>query len=1092
MSNIKIWMTAVLVLVTSLSSFAQQAIPVRFSLKEAGYVTLVIENKKGVRVRNLISETWFPAGENVAWWDGTDDLGRDVDAANHGVYHIPAKFVEPGQYRVRGLVRGTIQPFYEFSPYYTGTPPWRTQDHTGAWLANHTPPKAALFVSGDRSPTGQPSVVLGAYVTEGPDGLAWVDLDGRKRGGKAWIGGHWTAAPFLAGDNGEKAVPGGHVYVASVWETSKQSGLAELRLNALTADKKKNDYTVKEVVLHPLGVMPKAEVMHVIGGLAAYNGTVVVSMIKRNQLLFVDAAKGKVADSMKVAAPGGLAFDAQGRLLVLSGNKLLRYPAGQHTKPEQLVTRGLEEPCAITLDREGNIYVSDRGNSHVVKIFSARGKFLRSIGTPGAPRAGAYDPLHMNHPAGIAIDAQQQLWVTEEDYLPKRVSVWTLDGKLVNAFYGPPKYGGGGTLDGHDKSRFYYAEETRGAMEFILDWEKGTSELSRIYYKPVGDDLKLAFRSAGPEIALYHKGKRYFTNSYNSSPTNGHSSAFLFVERDGVVHPAAAMGRAALWDKLKEDAFKSRWPAGVDLNGKAPKNEAFYIWQDLNADAQVQPDEVDFRKGAVGGVTIMPDLSFCISRLNDTATRFLLTGFTKAGIPQYDFAKKEVLATGVQRPASSGGDQVLVSPDGWVVTTLGMEPFSRYSFSGAKNGVPLWSYPNMWPGLHASHTAPLPDHRGQLVGPTRLLGGLMPNKGSDAGPLWAVNGNHGTVYVFTADGLFVATLFVEMRSGKLWRMDHAERNMPLDSISLGEENFWPSITQTEDGTVYLVDGARSAIVRLDGMDNIHRLPDAVINVNKTDLERSRVLFAEAEAARQREQGVKEMNVAMQQTKPVVDGQLNDWKDASWADIDKRGVKAYFNANTRPYDLTGAAAVSGERLYVAYRTGNEALLENSGEMPVAPFKTGGALDVMIGANGEVDPDRRKPVAGDCRLLVTVVNGKPLALVYRAVVPGTREEDKIPFSSPANTITFDKVEDVSSQLEFAGKEGNYEISIPVSVLGLKPSDGLEIKGDLGILRGEKGQTTARSYWSNKATGITSDVPSEAMLMPNLWGKFKFSNR
>ena len=31
-----------------------------------------------------------------------------------------------------------------------------------------------------RSPTGKPAVFLGAEVTEGPDGLAWVDLDGRK------------------------------------------------------------------------------------------------------------------------------------------------------------------------------------------------------------------------------------------------------------------------------------------------------------------------------------------------------------------------------------------------------------------------------------------------------------------------------------------------------------------------------------------------------------------------------------------------------------------------------------------------------------------------------------------------------------------------------------------------------------------------------------------------------------------------------------------------------------------------------------------------------------------------------------------------
>ena len=49
-------------------------IPIPFRLKEPGFVTLVIEDAQGNRVRNLLSETAFPAGQNIAWWDGLDDL----------------------------------------------------------------------------------------------------------------------------------------------------------------------------------------------------------------------------------------------------------------------------------------------------------------------------------------------------------------------------------------------------------------------------------------------------------------------------------------------------------------------------------------------------------------------------------------------------------------------------------------------------------------------------------------------------------------------------------------------------------------------------------------------------------------------------------------------------------------------------------------------------------------------------------------------------------------------------------------------------------------------------------------------------------
>jgi hypothetical protein len=155
---------------------------------------------------------------------------------------------------------------------------------------------------------------------------------------------------------------------------------------------------------------------------------------------------------------------------------------------------------------------------------------------------------------------------------------------------------------------------------------------------------------------------------------------------------------------------------------------------------------------------------------------------------------------------------------------------------------------------------------------------------------------------------------------------------------------------------------------------------------------------------------------------------------------------------------------------------------------APFKTGGALDLMIGTNPKADPKRERAAAGDLRLLVTQAKGKTLAVLYRAVVPGTKEP--VPFSSPWRTITLDQVEDVSGDVELAGgADGNYELSISLVKLGLRPRAGDAIRGDLGVLRGDGAQTLQRVYWCNKATGITADVPSEAELTPRLWGQWEF---
>ncbi len=1060
-------------------------IPVGFKLERAGFVTLVIEDESGKRVRNLISETPFPAGKNVAWWDGTDDLGRDVDAARHGVYKIPAQFVTPGKYKVRGLVRDEIVPRYEFSIYSGGNPAWETADKSGGWLTNHTPPQAALYVPAASSPTGAAMVYLGSAVSEGGAGLAWVDENGRKIGGRGWIGGNWTAAPFLARDAGRKADAQTFAYVGATWTASADNNdksHGELRITALMA---KGD---KAIIKYPFTPLASADGdrhwIEQLGGIAAHDGLVVASMNKLRTLLLIDAALGKVLAEVPVESSRGLAFDMKGRLLVISGTRLLRYTVdaasvAKIAPPETVIASGLEDPHGITIDAKGHVFIADHGASHQVKVFTSDGKLVRSIGNSGVPKAGPYDPLHMNHPTGLAVDSNNRLWVTENDYLPKRVSVWNADGTFWKAFYGPAKYGGGGTLDPQDNTRFFYADEDRGAMEFTLDWARGESSLARVYYRRGADSLPLPVRTAAPELALYRDGRRYFANCYNSNPTGG-STAILFIERDGIARPVAGLGRAADWELLKAPEFASLMPAGTNWKQKPP----LFLWSDANDDGLVQPAEVTFDAANVGGVTVMQDLSLCAARVGEKAMRFEPTGFSKGGAPLYSFGRGQTLAEGVQGPASSGGDQVLAGADGWSAVTLGIAPFARESLSGAQNGVPRWSYPSAWPGLHAAHEAPAPDRAGQLIGTTRLLGGFVTPKGSDAGQLWAVNANMGTIYLFTADGLFVATVFEDKRQGKTWAMPVPERGMSLKGFTLSEENFWPTWSQTPDGKVYVMNGAAASLVRLDGLESIRRIPAMSLQVTAADLQNAQTYLVASEARRQQAQGRGVLEVALRSEAPAVDGKLDDWSGAAWVDIDKSGVAANFNSNSKPYDFTGAVAISGDRLYAAFRTGDDKLLRNTGEVPNAPFKTGGALDLMLGTNAVADPKRTAPVQGDLRLLVTMVKGQPKAVLYRPVVPGTKEP--VPFSSPWRTITLDRADDVSAEVQLAGSGGNYEFSIPLAALGLKPVAGQSLKGDIGILRGDGSATTARVYWSNKSTGITSDVPSEAQLTPQLWGR------
>ncbi len=1265
-------------------------IGIPFTLEEPGFVTLVIEDANGNRVRNLISETEFSAGKQMAWWDGLDDLTPDKESAAHAIYHIAGKLVAPGSYRVRGLVRPKLDLTYEMTADTNGNPPWKTAERSSEWLANHTPPSAVLFVpekdapkrAGKSAPGGQ--IIVGSFVSEGGSGVAWLDLDGKKLHGQLWIGGVWTGATQLARDEGDKAVPGVYAYTGASWTGDKYNGNRdELRLHELVSanlaqaaphDSRFGTGEDRRLLTtnYQLPPAPEKTIIteehYALGGLAVHNGLLVAALPDYDRLVFVDAAAHKPLGTAQFAEPHGLAFDKQGRVLVLSGKKLVRVTlpkdlsayltpdesagtsiaAGAAKVPplplESIVSDGLEEPRQLTLDADGSFYVSDWGESHQVKVFSPHGKFLRAIGEAGRPPVGPYHPGHMNHPNGVTISSDGHLWVAETDKTPKRVSVWTLDGNLVKALYGPTQYGGGGVVDSLDKTRFFYGDDG-GGMEMKLDYEHGTSEPVSLYYRPelspLGIDTSFENIGAGrvPQTPLHVNGKTYLTDCYTANPTGGTSTVTAWILENGIARPVAAIGRAnasplfgmngrfcvrwkgqivpqyseeytlqlsaedgaCLWidgrqvindwksqqerkntcaisleagkrynieiqyhharantarvsliwssehqkkgvvpkdalyptgstsatgtglqaeyfegddfstriaeqidptidfswgrempaplitERIK--AFRSHLPAGVDLK----KSPLTFAWSDLNDDGKIEPDEVTFLSGDPMSVTLMPDLTAVAAG----GMIFKPQRFTAKGAPVYDAAKAIVLDVQPNSPASSGGGQALVGKDGALVLTTAPKPFTNYAIGGLLDGKRWWSYPNLWPGLHASHNAAMPEFPGELIGPTRLIGPPFA-PGGGAGELFAINGNKGNVYLLTTDGLFVATLFRDCRSAS-WNAPEAKRGMAVDNLSLHEECFWPSISQNADGNIYL-QAHDGCISRISGLDRIQRIPSSVVEVTAPMLREASAYFCQREAQRQSAQKPQgPLVVALRDQAPVVDGKVDDWVGASWVTINQR-TSQVGDWGHRQAKTEAALAIAGDRLFVAVKTDDPKLLNNSGESLPNLFKTGGCLDLMIGTDPSAEPKRKQAAAGDERLLVTRVKGMTVAVLYRPVASGGGES--VAFSSPLRTIKFDCVEDVSADVilagggekekPIAGEPVIYEFSIPLAKLGLTAIAGQSLRGDVGILAGDGVSTLQRLYWSNKATGLTSDVPSEAELTPSLWGVFEFKHQ
>ena len=1056
---------------SGLAELPHPPIPVTFTLPEPGYVTLVIDDAAGNRVRNLVSETPFPAGENTVWWDGLDESGQ-ADISPRGYYKIVGKLVGPGTYTVRGLFRKDLTLHYEFPVYNPGNPPWIAKEVPGSgWLADHSPPCEALFMPGPA-----PRVLIGSYVVEGGSSLAWLDLDGRKQRGTQWLGGgHWTGVSCLARDAGSSPLADIEVYAGTTWKMQKKDepDIHELRLIGVRPPTAKEN---RVIFVHAFPARP-GESTHdsLLGGLAVRNGLIFASVPTRNQLHVVDARAGKLLKTFALEDGRGMAFDAQGRLVVICGRRVVRLTAPESSAeaaalealpaPQVLVAKSLDDPQRLAIDAAGAIYVSDRGQSHNVKVFTASGRLLRTIGKPGVPSVGPYDQERMNNPAGLTVTDDGHLWVAEADEAPRRVSVWKTDGTFVRALYGGVRYGGGGMLDPHDATRFYYGPDDYG-MEFKVDWQRGTSQLVHVYHRPACEPRA---RVGSPETPIDAFGRRYFTNQ-NNCWLHGTNLIRIWLLCDGRAVEVAMAGRADEWSGFERDEFRALFPnpdAKTKIDREFLRNWLF-AWSDRDGDGDVQPAEVTLRP--IPRTWIVPVRAEAgLELMFGNGYRLAPDGVDKRGVPLYDMAK----ATAVFEPKTRGVLQAVGLGDGWFVSLAG-------PIGGYRDGRRVWTYPCRWPGQGAQYYDPLdPPAPGLIVGLTRLAGEPLRLADPDIGPVLAATANNGTINLITRDGLYVGMVGRDNRVGKrLHATPAAPRGLDLSDYTFGEEHFFLNMAQASDGKVYAL--TYFGIVRVDGLDSVRRLPDATLALGTDLLAEASQYLASSNSAPRRSKRLRPLDVMMNAPAPTLDGKLDDWAGADWATIAARSTRSTVDA---------AVAVSGDRLYAAFRTGDARLLSsNSGETPQAIFKTGGGLDLMLGTDPAAHPKRGDPVAGDIRLVVTQVQGKPVAMLYRAVVPGTTAP--VPFSSPWRTITIDRVEEISDVVALsADGRGNYEFSVPLKTLGLAPAPGLTIKADLGILCGTAGKTTERLYWHNKATGLTADLPGEAKLSPALWGKWRF---
>ena len=1053
------------------------ALLVNYTMPEDGEVSLGIFDLGGKLLRWITRADYRYKGANTEYWDGLDQWGNPLPAGSctvKAVYHPP------------------LTTEYVTSLDNPGNPPWPTADGKGDWLSDESTPQAVatdgkwVFLAAPGSEKGWSIIAVdeqgqrqwglneefyprcvslslkGAYLYALFSGPELTDASRRYSGKNAVGRAILICVDKRTGKPVKFTKERPHLKVTTWPYREEVVGLWELRTQRSFAP---GNYAGQpRYSCYDLGESDNAL------GIAAVGDRLCISLFYEDRLLVLDANTAEKADEIPLPKPVGLYPLNDTTVLAVSGTSVVKVDlASKQVTP--LVATGLVAPHSVTTDRQGNLYVSDWGASFQVKVFSPQGRFLRAIGKEGGRLwIGPWAKDGMLVPRGIAVTDDGKVWVAEDDSAPKRVSVWDArTGAFVKDYLGPAPYGGGGAfwIDPKDPTVVF----SMGA-KFRADLAKKTYTPLATTGRRMSKDQPFALNGHGifgnSVRVLQHDGSEYVL-------ANGYHTVVVFLRKADQFVPVAAVGGISrlvtddgtgmtFWDSdLGYHLYRGYFPDF--FRGHAGDN---FSWSDLNMDGLVQPDEMrwvktltrgdnyaDGRQPAwmtFWGAGIAPDWSifyggFCRDR--DVSYRMDLNGWSPNGAPLYDIQDVHRIRLSDQ-PISVAGYYVNAEN----------KLFISYRYEGDeskklpnvlschdRDGILLWEV------AQPKQLLAKDVHQENVIGDFNV-----PKIGNVLGT-WLWHGNW-RPYLLTSDGLYVSTL--------------------LDDTLLGPTSLWGEsykyYFQTPDGTPYIVNGANDShhILKIGGLQKSGRFtfPLQLTEDQVQAAAAMRAIPAEKKAPKPI------LNVTWLSATPKIDGSLDDWMLNAGASLDGGGGRTAEVALGR----------DAENLYLAYRANDTTPLLNKGADWQKLFTTGDCVDLMLATDSKADPNRRASAKGDLRLLLSTYQDQPIAVLYRPVVPGTKNPVQL-MAARVDDIT--QLPSAKVQCQRGDSFYTLEAALPLKDLGIDPEDTGTLKGDVGVIYSdETGRgRSLRLYYYNKETSVVSDLTTEATLLPNEWGAVQF---
>jgi len=1026
--------------------------PIEYTLPGDASVSIAIYNLQGTMIRTLLCGQHRKAGNNIDRWDGLDDEGEPV---------------ADGAYTWKVATSGHVGVEYVMGVGNNGRPVYRTADGRGSW--------GGVWGSLVDIATDGKDLYLLWGMEEGEGALVKTD----PKGNVIWkqhlpmpiFGTQLALAAdgpyvFVAVDAGKYGQRGGEKRTA-LWRVDVATG-------NYSAFQKKDpypyvgkpypvgqleDFFLDAIRADGMRTPPQFLEMNTCG-LAAAGGRIFVPFFRENAVAVLDGESGAEQKTIEnISHPRGVTVGADGSLFVISEKSILKIsPDGE--KRVVVVKDNLVAPFGIDVDSEGNLWVTDLGESQQVKKFSPQGRLLLTSGKKGGrPFAGKMSPPDFLMPAGVCAAPWGTVYVGE-DSIPKRVTLLDSKGRYRDQWIGPEYYSGTTCVDDSDPRYVYAMGGGNPIYRFKVDYAKKTWEVDAYNWKgswwgTPSEKNNIMYSQWHPRVRQYGRSKYLFSGS----------ASLPMFRIDGfsiVPYACLNLGRQPL-------DWKEGWTKGEGEYERMKTKTAteWTLWLDANADGRYAENELvtgPFPEGKniahYWGGYLDEKMTAWIPTWNPRSVyRMSPSGTDANGAPVYNPKAASVVATNFEGDTSVYADGTgnlyvseLVNGNDrgldWASRTVKAKVMKF-----APTGKLLWKT-----GAKARSFA----KPGEFYRPVQVAG-----KVDEFVCFVDVNGQDA---IYTDDGLYVARLF-----------DDPYRGPTPGPDTIWVEHFGAQVFKEPGTGKPMIMAASDAIHfwHITGLETVRKLEGKVTAKNAKKLTEPGADTAES----------KVFSITPAVPVPAIDGKLDEWKSA-------RPVTIALD----PEDAEFRATVYGQHddrfLYLAYDVADASPLKNSAKELTTAFKYGDVVDLYLATDPQADPKRSQPAPGDTRVMMGIVDGKPFAFAYRPNVPGTRDPAAT-FTSPAGQTRMDWMGNATGAQVAAspkpdGKGYVLEARIPWSLFGdLRPASGLRTRGDLAVTFSDEAGTrnASKISWASGKGGIVNDIPTEARLEPAEWGWVEF---